>query len=71
MAVDTDALQAFLDRYAADQAAAMHAATVVIGDQLGLYRALADGGPQTADELAATTGCQPRLVREWLGRAPR
>ncbi|MGI8758793.1 MAG: hypothetical protein ACR2K0_05760, partial [Acidimicrobiales bacterium] len=29
-------------------------------------RALADGGPQTADELAAATGCQPRLVREWL-----
>jgi hypothetical protein len=44
----------------------MHAATVVVGDQLGLYRALAQGGAQTADELAAATGCQPRLVREWL-----
>ena len=64
--VDPAALQAFMERYAADQAATAHAATVVIGDQLGLYRALADGGPQTADELAAATGCQPRLVREWL-----
>jgi hypothetical protein len=44
MALDKDRLQAFLQRYAADQAATMHAATVVIGDQLGLYRALAEGG---------------------------
>lgn len=59
-------LQAFLGRWAADQAATMHAATVVVGDQLGLYRALAEGGPQTADELATATGCHARLVREWL-----
>lgn len=38
----------------------------MVGDQLGLYRALADG-PQTADELAAATGCQLRPVRESLG----
>jgi SAM-dependent methyltransferase len=66
MALDEERLQAFLDRYAADQAATMHAATVVVGDQLGLYGALAEGGPQTADELAEATGCHPRLVREWL-----
>ena len=66
MTLDQDRLQAFMERYAADQAATMHAATVVVGDQLGLYRALAVGGPQTADELAAATRCQPRLVREWL-----
>ena len=64
--LDQDRLQAFLQRFAADQAATMHAATVVLGDRLGLYRALAVGGPQTADELAATTGCHPRLVREWV-----
>jgi ubiquinone/menaquinone biosynthesis C-methylase UbiE len=64
--LDEDRLQAFVDRWAADQAATMHAATVVVGDQLGLYRSLADGGPQTADELAAATGCHPRAVREWL-----
>ncbi|USY17818.1 class I SAM-dependent methyltransferase [Nocardiopsis exhalans] len=64
--LDTDRLRAFLERYAADQAATMHAATVVIGDQLGLYRALAEGGRQRADELAAATDCHPRLVREWL-----
>ncbi|MPY97734.1 MAG: methyltransferase domain-containing protein [Actinophytocola sp.] len=65
MTLDQHKLQAFLERFATDQAAAMHAATVVLGDELGLYRTLADG-PQTATELAARTGCQPRLVREWL-----
>jgi len=66
MAIDEDRLQEFMDKWAADQAATMHAATVVVGDQLGLYRALAEGGPQTADELAANTKCHSRLVREWL-----
>jgi SAM-dependent methyltransferase len=64
--VDPEALEAFMGRYAADQAAVVHLATVVVGEQLGLYRALAEGGPQTSDELAAATGCHPRLVREWL-----
>jgi SAM-dependent methyltransferase len=66
MAVDKDKLGAFMDRWAADQAATMHAATVVVGDQLGLYRTLAREGPQTVQELADATGCQPRLLREWL-----
>jgi ubiquinone/menaquinone biosynthesis C-methylase UbiE len=61
-----DRLKAFLERWAADQAATLHSATVVIGDQLGLYRALADEGPLSADQLAAATGCNRRLVREWL-----
>jgi 2-polyprenyl-3-methyl-5-hydroxy-6-metoxy-1,4-benzoquinol methylase len=63
---DPDRLKLFLERWAADQAATMHAATVVVGDELGLYRALAEGGPQTAEQLAAATGCNERLIREWL-----
>lgn len=39
---------------------------VWLGDELGLYQALSDLGPATADELAARTGCHARLVREWL-----
>ena len=39
---------------------------VHIGDRLGLYRALADGGALTADELAAAAGIHPRYAREWL-----
>lgn len=65
MTLDESALQAFMERCAADQAATMHAATVVVGDQLGLYTALAERA-RTADDLAAATGCHPRLVREWL-----
>jgi SAM-dependent methyltransferase len=40
--------------------------SIWIGDQLGLYRAMARAGPMSADALAAKTACHPRLVREWL-----
>ncbi len=66
MAIDQTKLEAFLEQWAQDQAATMHAATVVVGDRMGLYRALAGGGPQTPGELAEATGCHPRLVQEWL-----
>jgi SAM-dependent methyltransferase len=59
-------IEAFLGQVATDAAAAFHAATVVLGDKLGLYRALADGGPATAAELAERTGCDARYVQEWL-----
>ena len=39
---------------------------VWVGDELGLYQALAGSGKLTADELAGKTGCNARLVREWL-----
>ncbi|CAN5876671.1 class I SAM-dependent methyltransferase [soil metagenome] len=65
-AIDEDRLASFTTRFAADQAATLHLATVVVGDRLGLYRALADGGSLAVDELAAATGCQRRLVRKWL-----
>ncbi len=39
---------------------------VVIGDKLGLYRAMAGAGPLTPAELAARTGTAERYVREWL-----
>src|SRR5215813_6990846 len=43
-------------------------AMVAVGDQLGLYRALADGGPATPGELAARTGTAPRYLKEWLSQ---
>jgi len=39
---------------------------VYLGDRLGLYQALADGGPATAPELAGRAGIHPRYAREWL-----
>src|SRR4051812_50010127 len=39
---------------------------VYLGDRLGLYRALAEGGPATSAELAARAGIHERYAREWL-----
>lgn len=66
MTIDEAALNEFVGRFASDLAATLHAATVALGDKLGLYRALADGGPQTPGELAERTGHPERYLREWL-----
>lgn len=47
-------------------AAAMDIFAVYLGEQLGYYRALHEGGPATAGELARRTGTQERYTREWL-----
>jgi SAM-dependent methyltransferase len=65
MAIDTAKLDAFMGNFVRDLGAVMHAATIVVGDRLGLYKALADG-PLTADDLAARTETDARYVREWL-----
>ena len=66
MLLDEARLDEFMQRFATDFGAALHASTVVIGDKLGLYRALAQLGPTDAGHLAADTGCDVRLVQEWL-----
>lgn len=64
MAIDETKLDQLVGQFATDFGAAMHAATVVIGDKLGLYKALAEG-PATGAELAKKTGLDTRLVEEW------
>jgi SAM-dependent methyltransferase len=49
-----------------EMGAAMNVPLVVIGDKLGLYKAMAGAGPLTSAELAAKTGTTERYVREWL-----
>ena len=66
MAIDTARLDAFMGNFVRDIGAVMHAATVVVGDQLGLYKALAAGGPMRADELARRTETDARYLLEWL-----
>jgi SAM-dependent methyltransferase len=66
MSIDQDKLNAFLGRVVGDVGAAMSAALVVIGDRLGLYRALAERGPLDAAELARHTGTTERYIQEWL-----
>jgi 2-polyprenyl-3-methyl-5-hydroxy-6-metoxy-1,4-benzoquinol methylase len=65
-AVDQTVLQEFLGRAIGDLGATLSAALVVIGDRLGLYRAMADGAPVTAEELASRTGTAPAYLRHWL-----
>jgi SAM-dependent methyltransferase len=64
--VDQDRLGEFVGRAMGDLGATMSAALVVIGDRLGLYRAMADGVPVTAEELAARTGTALAYVQPWL-----
>jgi SAM-dependent methyltransferase len=66
-AIDESRLEAFLGQAVVDLAAAFSVPLVRLGARLGLYRALAEGGPATPEELAARTGTEPRMVREWLG----
>ncbi|HEY4047292.1 MAG TPA: class I SAM-dependent methyltransferase [Acidobacteriaceae bacterium] len=65
MAIDQDKLNAFLGRFVGDLGAAVHTGMAVIGEKLGLYKALAEG-PMTPAELAAKTSTDERYVREWL-----
>jgi 2-polyprenyl-3-methyl-5-hydroxy-6-metoxy-1,4-benzoquinol methylase len=66
MALDQNKLNEMLHRGVNDFGATFHAACVMIGDKLGLYKALAAGGWQTSAELASRTGTTERYVREWL-----
>ncbi|WP_030611045.1 class I SAM-dependent methyltransferase [Streptomyces sclerotialus] len=56
----------FHQRVITDAAAAVRGLTVALGERLGLYRALAEHGPLTPEELAERTGISPRYAEEWL-----
>jgi len=64
--LDPDKLMAFVFRAVGEVGATLNTALVVMGDKLGLYRALAGSGPLTPSELAERTGVAERYVREWL-----
>ncbi len=64
--IDEGKLNAFVGKALGDIGAAMSAALTVIGDKLGLYKALHTHGPQTSAELADRTGTHERYIREWL-----
>ena len=64
--INEERLGEFMGQLLGDLGATVSAALVVIGDRLGLYRAMADGEPVTPEELAQRTGTDARYVREWL-----
>ncbi len=66
MNIDQGKLNAFLGHAVGDMGAALSATLMLVGDRLGLYKALAEA-PATPAELAKRTGTHERYVREWLG----
>src|SRR6201997_278156 len=63
--IDMHKLNAFIGQFVTDLGAAVHTGMVVIGEKLGLYKALAEG-PMTPAQLAARTSTDERYLREWL-----
>src|SRR6476646_8014948 len=64
--IDGAKLEQFVFRAVDEVGATLNTALVVMGDRLGLYRALAGAGPLTPSELAERTDTAERYVREWL-----
>ncbi len=64
--IDEAKLEGFFGLVATEIGAALNVALVTLGDELGLYRAMADGEPVTPAALAGRTGTLERYVREWL-----
>ena len=59
-------VEAFLHKFVGDLAASMGTTLVLVGEKLGLYKALSGAGPLTPAELAARTSTNERYIREWL-----
>jgi SAM-dependent methyltransferase len=66
MAIDQGKLNALLGRAVVDIGANFHAALVITGDKLGLFRAMRELGPTTSADLAKRTKTHERYIREWL-----
>jgi len=66
MTVDETKLNELLGRFVVDVGGSFQALSAVIGDRLGLYRALLATMPATPEDVAAEAGAAERYVREWL-----
>ena len=66
MAINDEKMNQLLGQFLNDFGGTFHSAMAVIGDKLGLYKAMAEAGPLTSEELAEKTGTTERYVREWL-----
>ena len=64
--INPQKLEAFMGKAIAEMGAAMNAALILLGDRLGLYKAMAGAGPMTSTELADKTSTTERYVREWM-----
>lgn len=66
MVLDMQKLEPLLGKMVTEMGAAANASLVLLGDKLGLFRALAADGPMDSVALAQKTGTHERYVREWL-----
>jgi len=64
--MDEGRLNDFMGKLVSDMGGAAMLANIILGEELGLYRAMADSRFLTPEELGDKTGCNARLVREWL-----
>lgn len=66
MEINESKLHEFLGKMVNEMGAAANGALILLGDRLGLYKALMDHGPMNSQELADKSGTTERYVREWL-----
>jgi SAM-dependent methyltransferase len=66
MKIDETKLNKIIQKVIEDIGATFHAPLVLIGEKLGLFKAMAGAGLLTAQELAQRTGTAERYVGEWL-----
>ncbi len=66
MSIENSKLEAFMGKMVGYMTGGAICHSIWLGDELGLYRELANTGPRTALSVAEKTGCNPRVVREWL-----
>ena len=66
MAINEEKLNQLMGKFVTDLGATLHAGMAVIGDSLGLYKAMRGAGPLSSSELAERSGTHERYIREWL-----
>jgi SAM-dependent methyltransferase len=66
MVLDEAKLHEFIGKAVNELGAAQGALLILVGDKLGLFKAMAGAGALTPEELAKKTGTHPRIIREWL-----
>ncbi|MCW3028652.1 MAG: class SAM-dependent methyltransferase [Solirubrobacterales bacterium] len=64
--IDEAKLEAFMGQAVTDMGAVVSAPLMLIGEKLGLYKAMAGAGPLSSQEVAERSGAAERSVREWL-----
>src|SRR5947209_345214 len=64
--IDEAKLEAFMGQAVTDMGAVISAPLFVIGERLGLYKAMAGAGPLSSEQIAQRAGAAERYVREWL-----